>query len=132
VRRTVLAVVGVMILTGSPARAHHGYANFFRDRAVTIEGEIVEAVRFVDPHVVLKVRTADSTVYTATWLGASAFRHGAGVVTSTTLKVHDHIVVIGCPPRDPASQELYPLKELRRPSDGWIWQEPTWARTHPS
>jgi hypothetical protein len=75
---------------------------------VTIEGEIVEAVRFVDPHVVLKLRTADSTVYTATWLGASAFRQGAGAVTSTTLKVRDHIVVIGCPPRDPASQELIP------------------------
>ena len=123
--RTALAVVGVMVLAGSAARAHHGYADFYLDQTVSVEGAI-EDIRFVNPHVVLKVRAADSTVYTATWRGPYQLaRQG---VTVTTLKVGDHIVVSGCPPRDPTSHELMPLRAVRRPRDGWIWQGQTSTR----
>jgi hypothetical protein len=126
-RRTALAVVGVIVLAGSSALAHHGYADFYLDQAVSVEGEI-EAIQFGNPHVVLKVRAADSTVYTATWAGPSIVaRQG---VTMTTLKIGDHIVVIGCPPRNPASHEIMPVRAMRRPRDGWSWQSQVWAATH--
>jgi hypothetical protein len=125
--RTVLAVVGAMVLAGSSARAHHGYGDFYLDRTVSVEGEI-EDIRFVTPHVVLKVRAADATVYTATWRAPSQLaRQG---VTLTTLKVGDHIVVGGCPPRDSTSRELMPLRTVRRPRDGWIWQAQTSTRSN--
>ena len=56
-RRTALGIVAVIVLAAGSAHAHHGYANFFMDRTVTIEGEI-EEVRWVNPHVLLKVRAA--------------------------------------------------------------------------
>ena len=98
-RRTVIAVVGVMMLAGSSVRAHHGYANFFLDQRVSIEGDIQE-VRYANPHVVLTIRTADSTIYTATW--RAAYQVERAGVTRTTLKVGDHVIVTGAPPRDPA------------------------------
>src|ERR1700681_3978740 len=123
--RTALAVVGVMVLAGSAARAHHGYADFYLDQTVSVEGAI-EDIRFVNPHVVLKLRAADSTVYTATWRGPHQLaRQG---VTVATLKVGDHIVVSGSPPRDPTSHEFMPLRAVRRPLDGWIWQQQTGTR----
>ena len=118
-KRTALAVVGVIVLAGGSARAHHGYADFYLNQTVSVEGDI-EDIRFVNPHVVLKVRAANSTVYTATWQGP--YRLARKGVTSTTLKVGDHIVVSGCPPRDPTSHELMPLRAVRRPRDGWSWQ----------
>jgi len=124
-RRTTLAIVRVIVLAGGSARAHHGYADFYLDQTVSVEGAI-EDIQFVNPHVVLKVRAADSTVYTATWRGPSQLaRQG---VTVATLKVGDHIVVSGCPPRDPASRELMPLRAVRRPRDGWVWQGQTSTR----
>ena len=137
-RRMALVVVAVVILAAGLAHAHHGYANFFMDRTVTVEGAI-EEVRFANPHVVFRIRAADSTVYTALFhQGASWFRGGETAfssgqaaandprnqptaLTSQTLKVGDQIVVIASPPRDPASHEVVSIKEVRRPRDGWIW-----------
>jgi hypothetical protein len=130
-----------MVLAASWAHAHHGYANFFMDRTVTVEGKI-EEVRFANPHVVLRIRAGDATIYTALFhQGASWFRlreavFSSGraaandprnqhtVVTSQSLKVGDHIVVIASPPRDPASHEVVSIKAVRRPRDGWIWTRP--------
>ena len=67
--RTALAAIAVIVLSSTSARAHHGYANFFLDQRLSIEGEI-EELRYGNPHVVMKIRTADSAVYT---------RHGARV-----------------------------------------------------
>jgi hypothetical protein len=144
-KRTVLAVVSGLILAAGSANAHHGYANFFMDRTVSLEGEL-EEVRFVNPHVVLKVRAADSSVYTALFhQGASWFRDrenpflsGQAVaddprsrytaLTRQSLKVGDHIVVLASPPRDPASHEVVSIKEVRRPRDGWIWRRTAASR----
>jgi hypothetical protein len=118
-RRAALAVLAVIVVTGVSARAHHGYANFFLDQRLSIEGQI-EELRYANPHIVMKIRTADSAVYTATWRSASQVERAG--VTRTTLKVGDHVIVTGAPPRDPASHELMPVREIRRPRDGWIWK----------
>jgi hypothetical protein len=118
-RATILAIVGSLVLAGSSVRAHHGYANFFLDQTLTVEGGL-ESIRYANPHVVLQIRTADSRLYTATW-GPVHQVERAGV-TKTTLKIGDHVIVSGAPPRDPASHELMPVWEVRRPRDGWKWQ----------
>jgi hypothetical protein len=118
--RVLSAVVGILVLVGSSvALAHHSYGSFFMDRSVSVEGDIHQ-LRFANPHVVLQIRTADSTIYTATW--GPAYQVERAGVTRTTLKIGDHVIVSGAPPRDPAAHELMPVWEIRRPSDGWIWR----------
>ena len=117
-RGTAAAVIGTIVLAGSSARAHHGYANFLINQIVSIEGDI-EELRYANPHIVLKIRTADSTVYTVTWESPKQVERAG--VKRTTLKVGDHVIVTGAPPRDPASLEVMPVREIRRPRDGWKW-----------
>ena len=123
--RNILAAIATCVLIGVSASAHHGYANFHLDRSQTIEGRLT-AVRFVNPHVVLTLEAADSTVYTATWNAASQVQRAG--VTSSTLKIGDRLVVTGAPPRDAAARELMPVWEIRRPADGWVWSRPTRPR----
>ena len=118
-RRTVLAVIGATIILGGSALAHHSYGSFFLDQSASVEGSI-QQLRFANPHVVLTIRTSDETEYTATW--AAADRMERDGVTRTTLKIGDRVIVTGAPPRDPASHELMPLWEIRRPRDGWVWK----------
>jgi hypothetical protein len=117
-RRRALAVVGVLFVAGGSAFGHHSYGDFCLDQSKSIEG-VLESLRFVDPHVVLTIRAADSTVYTATWNAARQMERRG--VTRTTLKVGDYLVVTGAPPRDPTSNEVMPVWEVRRMSDGWHW-----------
>ena len=123
--RTLLAVVGAAVLASSTAQAHHGYASFFdpKERTVAIEGD-VDSVHYANPHVVMKIRTADSRVYTVTWQASSWLERYAGV-TKSTLHVGDHLIIIGGPSRDPAVREVTRVREVRRPSDGWNWRSTT-------
>ena len=119
-RRMLPAVILTLVLTGSSARAHHSYPNFLLDQKVSVEGEI-EELRYANPHVVLKIRTAEGVVYSAEWQAASWLQFYAHV-TLTTLRAGDHVIVSGAPSRDPALHELVDLKEVRRPRDGWTYQ----------
>ena len=119
-RRTLPAAIVILVLTGISARAHHSYPEFLLDQKVSVEGEI-EELRYANPHVVLKIRTAEGVVYTAEWQAASWLEYYAHV-TLTTIRVGDHVIVSGAPSRDPASHELVRLKEVRRPRDGWTYQ----------
>ena len=63
-RQTLPAVIAILVLAGSSARAHHSHPNFLLDQAASVEGEI-EELRYANPHVVLTIRTAQGVVYTA-------------------------------------------------------------------
>lgn len=119
-RRTFPAVIVILVLAGVSARAHHSYADFRLDQKVTVEGTLDE-LKYANPHVVLKIRTAEGIVYSAEWQAASWLQFYAHV-TLTTLRAGDHVIVTGAPSRDPASRALVRLKEVRRPSDGWTYQ----------
>ena len=118
-RRTLPAALAILVLAGSTARAHHSHSNFFLDQKVSVEGDI-EQLRYANPHVVLKIRTAEGVVYTAEWQAASWLEYYAHM-TLTTFRVGDHVIVSGAPSRDPSSHELVDLKEVRRPRDGWTY-----------
>jgi hypothetical protein len=119
-------VVTFAVLLGTGVYAHHAHPDFAADRQATIEGTI-ESIAFQNPHVLIRLRTPDSTVYLIEWLGAGALRQplgrGTTPVTSTTLAVGDHIVVTGNPSRDKSLHALASLKQVYRPRDGWKWNQ---------
>jgi uncharacterized protein DUF6152 len=119
-RRSFPVVIGILVLAGISARAHHAHTDFLLDQTVTVEGTLQE-LRYANPHVVLKIRTAEGVVYSAEWQGASWLQYHAHVML-TTLRVGDQLVVSGAPARDPALRELVRLKQVRRPRDGWTYQ----------
>jgi hypothetical protein len=100
------------------AFAHHGYDAFHLDRRVTIEG-VLEEITYANPHVSLKIRTDDAQLYTARWLGIAGLERRG--ITRTTLSVGDRVLVVGSPPRDPASREIAVLRHVKRMNDGWAW-----------
>jgi hypothetical protein len=125
--RTTLAVLAALALAGTAASAHHAYTDFALDRDATIAGTI-EGIRFQNPHVLIVMRTADAARFTAEWRGAHWLEShpelvspGRMPITSNTLKPGDRIIVTGAPSRDSALRSLVNLKEIRRPSDGWLW-----------
>jgi hypothetical protein len=116
--RWTLWVVGfVVLVAGANTRAHHSYAGFDQDRTVSVGGTI-EKIVFGNPHVVLTLRTKDSTVYTVTWMSGRQLNN-QGVATDE-LRVGDVVVVSGSPSRE--SAELSKISEVRRLSDGWTWR----------
>ncbi len=120
--RTLLALVVAGTFGGASVAAHHSYGAYFEDRTITIEGTI-ESIRFANPHVVVTLRTDAAERYTLEWQNLIQLRHGN--VGPATLKAGDRIVVKGSPPRDPASHTITLLREIERPSDGWLWRRTT-------
>ena len=123
--KPVVLTVGVLILAATSVRAHHSYAGFFdpKERTVSIEGTL-EDLLYANPHVVMKIRAVDSTVYTVTWQSSMWVKRQARV-QKDTFKKGDHLVVVGAPSRDPESHEVTQVREVRRPSDQWTWRDPT-------
>jgi hypothetical protein len=120
--RRLVAMAGMVILAGSTASAHHAYQEFQRDRIVTVEGAITR-LEYQNPHVVLTVKTSDSSIYTVVWSAPSNLLRRYGF-ESTTLKVGDRVVVSGSPHRDASLRTLSLITEVRRPADGKVWSEP--------
>jgi hypothetical protein len=54
------------------------------DQNVAVEGQI-EGIQFKNPHVLITIRSVDSTIYTAEWKTVRALR--ATEVTNDTLKI---------------------------------------------
>ena len=111
----------LVLLTNGLVQAHHGYADFFdlKERTVLVEGTL-EHLLFANPHVVMKIRTADATVYELTWQSPNTINRSD--VTVSTLALGDVLTVVGAPPRDPLSHEILRLCEVKRARDGWTWR----------
>ena len=118
-KRVSWLVVGILVLLGTSVSAHHSYAKFDRDHPVSVEGTL-EALLYANPHVVMKVRTADGTFYTVVWQAMNWVEREAGV-TKDTFKSGDLLIIRGAPSRTPGEHELSLVQEVRRPSDGWHW-----------
>ncbi len=119
-RRSFPAIIGILVLAGTSVRAHHTHPDFLLDQTARVEGTL-EELKYANPHVLLKIRTAEGVVYSAEWQAASWLQFHAHV-TLTTLRVGDLLVVSGAPARDPAARELVRLKEVRRLRDGWTYR----------
>jgi hypothetical protein len=114
-----VTVVALVLVSGS-ASAHHSYAAYVTEQRVTIQGTL-EGLRYSNPHVIMTIRTADSTLYPAIWQSA-LWVHRIGV-TADTFRVGDFLMIYGAPARDASKHELASLRGVSRPSDGWSWFE---------
>jgi hypothetical protein len=121
VRLALFALLGTL-LVGVPIQAHHGYSAFERENTVTIEGNI-EEIKYMNPHSILILKTADSQMYTVEWLSIQQLRRAG--IDYDTLRIGDHLVLSGAPARDPAVPKMSIVRNLKRTSDGWNWPAPT-------
>lgn len=117
----LLFLLAAVMATGSSLDAHHSYTNFDIEKTVSIEGEMLE-LQYVNPHVVLTVRTSTG-IYTAVWESPTNIAR-RGPFSATTLKAGDRVVVVGSPSRSPEARTLARLRAVVRPSDGWHWELP--------
>ena len=122
-KRMVFAIFGALTVASASVAAHHSYAGFFSptERTVAIEGDL-QSIRYANPHVVMKIRGADSTVYTITWQAATWVERRSGV-TKATFAVGDHLIIIGAPSRTPGSTDVTQVRDVRRPRDNWHWTD---------
>ena len=114
------AVAGAVAYV-APVRAHHSFAaSYFEDKTETIEGELVQFV-FRNPHsfVHLEVAGGEAKIRWAVEWASGQVLSGQGI-TRETLKVGDHVVIIGSPGRN-AEEHKMRMRNITRPKDGWKW-----------
>ncbi len=117
-RTALMAFAAGLILTGS-LHAHHSYSAYQTDLKISIEGTITK-IDFVNPHVILEIRTRDGE-YTAEFPGVTSLSRDN--FKAYTLKVGDYVIAKGSPMKDREIKRISLMTELRRPSDGWAWPE---------
>ena len=124
VRLIVLLIAAAMLISisGSQLSAHHSFAaTYFEDKQEKVEGDLVQFL-FRNPHsfVHLEVKQPNGELvrYAVEWGGGGQL--GRQGVTRETLKVGDHVIIIGNPGRNPEDHRLRMIR-LQRPSDGYTW-----------
>jgi hypothetical protein len=124
VRLIVLLIAAAMLISisGSQLSAHHSFAaTYFEDKQEKVEGDLVQFL-FRNPHsfVHLEVKDPNGQLvrYAVEWGGGGQL--GRQGVTRDTLKVGDHVIIIGNPGRNPEDHRLRMIR-LQRPSDGYTW-----------
>jgi hypothetical protein len=124
VRLIVLLIAAGMLISisGSQLSAHHSFAaTYFEDKQEKVEGDLVQFL-FRNPHsfVHLEVKEANGQIvrYAVEWGGGGQL--GRQGVTRETLKVGDHVIIIGNPGRNPEDHRLRMIR-LQRPADGYTW-----------
>lgn len=122
IRRMLLLVIAGALLTGAAAYAHHSFgATYNSKEQIKVEGKLVQFV-FRNPHSFVYVEAPGERGTTQRWAiewsGAAAL--GGQGVTRETLRVGDHVIVIGRPSRSPGEYRVQMLS-LKRPADGLTW-----------
>jgi hypothetical protein len=115
--RVLCAGVVAVVLAGGSAAAHHSYSAYHMDLVIQIDGEL-ESFAWVNPHSLLRIRTADAH-YVVEWRAATSMPRTG--IDKDWLKVGDRLIVTGNPRRDLAESGVVNLKTIQRPSDGWAW-----------
>jgi hypothetical protein len=103
------------------AVAHHGYAEYDRDKMVTLEGSVKKVV-WANPHVTITLDTDKQGEYSVEW-GSVAQLTRQGMYTAF-IRAGDRVLVTGAVNKNPDKRIITLLREIRRPSDGWRWADP--------
>jgi len=104
-----------------PAYAHHSYAMFDQCKPTALEGEI-NNVEWVNPHIVIYMRTPDVANYRVEWYSLGQLQREG--IAAETLQAGDRVIITGYAMRDPSVKVLSLLSQIRRPSDDWTWNHP--------
>jgi len=115
--RLIALTYTAVLLAVATLGAHHSYAAFDREHPISVEGDI-ESLLFVNPHVVVGLKTSDGT-YRVEWGALNQMMRWN--ITRDTLHVGDHVIVTASRTHDPAERRLSLVSEIRRPADGWRW-----------
>jgi hypothetical protein len=123
--RLIVLLIAASALTSLLAvqvSAHHSFAaTYFEDKQEKIEGDLAQFL-FRNPHsfVHIDVKEASGEVvrYAVEWGGGGQL--GRQGVARDTLKVGDHVIIVGNPGRNPEDHRLRMVR-LQRPSDGYTW-----------
>ena len=118
----LLAAAALTSITAVQLSAHHSFAaTYFEDKQEKIEGELAQFL-FRNPHsfvhVDVKQSNGEVVRYAVEWGGGGQL--GRQGVSRDTLKVGDHVIIVGNPGRNPEDHRLR-LVRLQRPSDGYTW-----------
>ena len=120
-----LAFAAVTVL-GVSAYAHHSFASTYLEaERMTIEGDVVQFL-FRNPHSFLHVEAKDGNGklvrYSVEWGGAAQL--GGQGVQNDTLKPGDHVIVLGAPGRNIATDHRMRMVSVQRPADKKTWGQP--------
>jgi hypothetical protein len=117
------AILGAVGLAGvARVSAHHSFAaTYFEDQQQKIEGDLVQ-FQFRNPHSYVHVEAPDDKGEKQRWTveWGSGMQLSTQGLTATTLRVGDHVVVVGSPGRDPEDHRLR-MRSIERPKDGFKW-----------
>jgi DNA/RNA endonuclease YhcR with UshA esterase domain len=121
-RRVLLFAAAVSCAAVTAVYAHHSYAATYDvTRDVKLEGRLVQFV-YRNPHSFVHVVVPDEKGveqrWAVEWSGTTQL--GNSGVNKETLKVGDHVVIVGRPSRVPGEYRALMLT-LKRPSDGFAW-----------
>lgn len=119
-------IAGGLLVSAVGAYAHHSFAGTYLEDAppVTIEGTLKEFllrnphsfVQVEDPK--LKDDKGNPVRWSIEWGAAGQLaQQGVG---RESLKVGDHVVVVGSPGRNAEDHRLR-MRSIKRPSDGWCY-----------
>jgi hypothetical protein len=126
-KRTVLTSMAALLLSAGSMIGHHGYAEYDRNAQVTLEGTL-KHVLWANPHVVLTLDTGTKGDFSVEW--GAVYQLSRFGIKSVPVKAGDHLIVTGSINRNPERRILTLIQEIRRPADGWHWENPN--RTNPS
>jgi hypothetical protein len=112
----------VTVLAAATVYAHHSFAATYEvSKEVTVDGKIVQFV-YRNPHSFVHVEAPDASGviqrWAVEWAGTSQLATAG--VKRDSLKIGDHVVIVGRPSRVPGEYRML-MVSLTRPSDGFTW-----------
>jgi DNA/RNA endonuclease YhcR with UshA esterase domain len=120
--RTALLALTALALAAAGASAHHSFgATYEVNKQIRLEGKLVQFV-YRNPHSFVHIEAPDESGAMQRWAvewGGTAQLTDQGVKRDT-LKVGDHVIVVGRPSRVPGEYRVL-MVQLTRPSDGFTW-----------
>jgi hypothetical protein len=131
---TCVLVAALCLCAAPSAYAHHSHPIFYDAcKLLTLEGRI-ESAQWKNPHVLIVLRLADNTTYTAGWTSMDALtRTGVAGPAQAALTPGMRVEVTGGSLRDPAeirasfpnvtisNTRVVDAVEIRRVDESWSW-----------
>jgi len=125
-RQLVLGIVSGIAFCAA-AYAHHSFAgSYLEGELMTLEGTIVQ-FNIRNPHSFINIEVEDEdgnkVLWGGEWGSVSALSQGG--VDRFTLKVGEHIIIDGAPPRDSMDRKVLVRRVVRPATDTveeFVWQ----------
>lgn len=117
----------IAFASGAALLAHHSFAGTYREgETVTIEGDIVQ-FNIRNPHSFINVEVVNDKGEKEIWGGewGSVTQLAQDSVNRFTLKVGEHIIIDGAPPRDSMDRKVLVRKVVRPATDTvdeFVWE----------